>query len=128
MSDRLNLGELRQRGTLLFTREAATVLYEVCCRLTEAEEEGPALAAPSPEQLWVTADGHLVMNVEPRGAEDLAQSTMDGLAGLIEALLPPTMLGTGLRIGDDLLATPARLAIGDRGYPSCAPSGAKYHT
>lgn len=92
MGDRVNLGELLQRGVPLFTREAAAVLHEVCSQLSQAEEEERALAPPAPEQLWVTAAGDLVMDAEPAAASgNAAQSTMAALADLIEALLPPAI-------------------------------------
>jgi Tol biopolymer transport system component len=91
VDDRLNVGALRLRGVPLFTREAAAILHEVCARLSEAEEEGRALAAPAPDHLWVTAAGDLVLDEESACPEDGASSTMAGLAALIEALLPPTI-------------------------------------
>lgn len=91
MSDRLNLGELRNCRVLLFTREAAVILHEICSRLTEAEEEGRAVAPPTLGQLWVTASGELSMESLPVGRGDLTQSAMPALASLIEALLPPTI-------------------------------------
>ena len=91
MSDRVSLGELRQRGIPLFTREAAAVLHEVCAQLNEAEEERHPLVPPAPDQVWVTAVGELVMDVQPADAGDGPQGTMAGLASLIEALLPPTI-------------------------------------
>ena len=91
MSARENLGALRRRGVLLFTREAAAVLHEVCVRLSEAQDEGRTLCAPAVEQLWVTSEGELVVAVEPASSGKNAPSTMQDLALLIEALLPPTI-------------------------------------
>lgn len=66
------------------------MLHEVCSRLSEAEDEGRALAPPTPQQLSVTMDGELVMDTRPVPPSD-AGETMAGLATLIEALLPPTI-------------------------------------
>jgi Tol biopolymer transport system component len=91
VDDRVNLGALLLCGVPLFTREAAAILHEVCSRLSEAEEEGRALTAPTPDHLWVTAVGDLALDDESACPGDGASSTMVGLAALIEALLPPTI-------------------------------------
>jgi hypothetical protein len=91
MDDRLNLGALRRCGIPLFTREVAAILHEVCSRLSEAEEDGRALTAPTADQLWVTAVGDLALDDEPARPGDGGSSMMVDLAALIEALLPPTI-------------------------------------
>src|SRR5690348_1605065 len=92
MSDRLNVGELRMSRVLLFTREVAAILHEVCSRLSEADELGCPVAPPTPQHIWVTAAGELVMDTASARPGDIAASTtMAGLASLIEVLLPPTI-------------------------------------
>jgi Tol biopolymer transport system component len=90
VTDRLNLGELCRRKVLLFTREAAAIVHEVATRLSESTEEGTTVVAPTVDQLWVTANGELIVEV-PASTTHERQETMAILASLIEALLPPTL-------------------------------------
>lgn len=90
MQDRINLGALHARDGLFYTREAAAILYEVCSRLNNAEEEGHPLAPPTLDRLWVTADGELIIDEAPA---DATGNPMPALASLVEAVLPPTLRG-----------------------------------
>ena len=90
MPDRINLGALHARRVLFYTREAAAILYEVCSRLNNAEEEGQPLEVPSLDRLWIGHDGALIMET---GHASVGTDQMPALASLIELLLPPPLRG-----------------------------------
>lgn len=89
VEDRVNLEGLRARGVLFYTREVAAIVYDVCSRLNNAEEEGRPLEAPTLSQLWITHDGELIMDAGPAMP---SADPMPMLASLVERLLPPTLL------------------------------------
>jgi Tol biopolymer transport system component len=83
----VNLGRLRRDGHVLYTREAAAVLHEVCGAVIAAQSAGRVPTVPSPDELWVTPEGAVQFDSSPEGGDPRA--VMPALGALAEALLPP---------------------------------------
>jgi WD40-like Beta Propeller Repeat len=88
--DERNLGHLLEAGVLLYTREAAAILREVCAALRDAADQGQPLAVPRIENMCVTKSGQLNMETAPA---DPAVDPMPALASMIERVLPPSLRG-----------------------------------
>lgn len=75
-----NLGELIRRGTTLTTREVLALVHEVC-------RDATATFPPSPDGLWITDTGELMI----AGSDQIAGriDPRHGAASLLEAMLPP---------------------------------------
>jgi hypothetical protein len=83
----VNLGRLRRDGHLLYTREAAAVLHEVCRAMVVAQAAGRVPVVPSPDELWVTPEGALQIDSAQEHGDP--RTVMPALGALVEALLPP---------------------------------------
>lgn len=75
-----NIGELLRRGIDLTTREVLALTHEVC-------RDGTAAFPQSPDDLWITATGELLIARSDQIAAPI--DPRNGVAALLEAMLPP---------------------------------------
>jgi hypothetical protein len=75
-----NIGELLRRGIVLTTREVLAITHEVC-------RDATAAFPHSPDDLWVTDTGELLIARSDRVAQPI--DPRNGVASLLEATLPP---------------------------------------
>src|SRR5688572_12030277 len=74
----LNIGELFRNGEVLATREVLALVHEVCRQ--------PRACPRTPEDLWLTESGEVLVAVCDRPAEPV--DARDVAASLLEAMLP----------------------------------------
>lgn len=79
-----NIGELSRRGVTLTTREVLALAHEVCRDATAAFPQ-------SPDDLWITDTGELLIARSDRVAQPI--DPRNGVASLLEAMLPPDGAG-----------------------------------
>ena len=75
-----NIGELLRRGTVLTTREVLALIHEIC-------REATAAFPQTPDDLWITDSGQLLIARSDQLAPPIA--ARNGVASLLEAMLPP---------------------------------------
>lgn len=95
----LNVGELIRGGVALYTREVLALAHEVC--------HAAAAFPDSPDDLWITDTGQLLVTPSDRTAPNL--DLRASVASLLEAMLPRGDEGAERAVSASLRGLPARL-------------------
>ena len=99
-----NLGQLMRRGITLTTREVLALVHEVC-------RDATATFPQSPDDLWVTDTGELMIARSDQNAEPV--DPRHGAASLLESMLPPEGRTDPQQIVPPALrGLPSRLRVG----------------
>jgi hypothetical protein len=109
-----SIGEFLRAGVLPYTREAASLVAEVCRQVFYADNP----VAPTANDILLRSDGSLTIS---RAGSATAEEQMPALASLLELLLPP--LGS-MEPDYAVRASLRMLAPRARGMPGLAPISA----